>query len=114
MTSLILLSDVAEQDGPTKVVPLSVGERVSYWPSSFVDGGTDLAKTYIPAGTFAQEEVSVLGPAGTLFSYRSEVLHRGSRTTGETLSKIHDVCSLRRVGTTLDRPNRLARPCTRP
>src|ERR1700749_129869 len=32
MQSLILLSDVTEEDGPTKVVPLSVGEGVPYWP----------------------------------------------------------------------------------
>src|SRR5580693_8176007 len=53
MTSLILLSDVTEEDGPTKVVPLSVGKSVPFWPSSLVDGGTDLAKTYLPTGTFA-------------------------------------------------------------
>ncbi len=31
MLSWILLSDVGEEDGPTKVVPLSVGESVPYW-----------------------------------------------------------------------------------
>ena len=103
MTSLILLSDVAEEDGPTKVVPLSVGESVPYWPSSLVDGGTDLAKTYLPAGTFAEEEISVTGPAGTLFSYRPDILHRGSRMTGErsarfTMSAHYDVWGPRWTG----------------
>lgn len=109
MQSMILLSDVAEGDGPTRVVPLSVGENLPYWPGSLVDGGTDLAQTYLPAGTFAGEEVSVTGPAGTLFSYRPDVLHRGSRMTGERSEPIHHLRSLRRVGATLDRQSRLAR-----
>jgi hypothetical protein len=103
MTSLILLSDVAEEDGPTKVVPLSVGKSVPYWPSSLVDGGNDLAKTYLPAGTFAEEEISVTGPAGTLFSYRPDILHRGSRMTGQrsarfTMSAHYDVWGRRWTG----------------
>jgi Phytanoyl-CoA dioxygenase (PhyH) len=103
MTSLILLSDVTEDDGPTKVVPRSVGESVPYWPGSLVDGGHDLAKTYLPAGTFAEEEISVTGPAGTLFTYRPDVLHRGSRMTGErsarfTLSAHYDVWGRRWTG----------------
>ena len=32
---------------------------------------------------FAEDEVSMTGPAGTLFTFRSDVLHRGSRITGE-------------------------------
>ena len=103
MQSLILLSDVAEEDGPTRVVPLSVGESVPYWPSSLVDGGNDLAKTYLPAGAFAQEEVLVTGPAGTLFTYRPDVLHRGSRMTGRcsarfTVSAHYDVWAPRWTG----------------
>lgn len=103
MQSLILLSDVAEEDGPTRVVPLSVGESVPYWPSSLVDGGSNYAWTYLPAGTFAEEEISVTGPAGTLFSYRPDVLHRGSRVTGErsarfTVSAHYDVWAPRWTG----------------
>jgi Phytanoyl-CoA dioxygenase (PhyH) len=103
MQSLILLSDVTEEDGPTKVVPLAVGEGVAYWPDSLVHGGHNLAQTYLPAGTFAQEEISVTGPAGTLFSYRPDVLHRGSRMTGErsarfTVSAHYDVWAPRWTG----------------
>ena len=103
MQSLILLSDVTEEDGPTKVVPLSVGKSVPFWPTSLIDGGTDLAKTYLPAGTFAEEEISVTGSAGTLFCYRPDVLHRGSRMTGErsarfTLSAHYDVWGPRWTG----------------
>ena len=80
MLNWILLSDVGDEDGPTKVVPLPVGERVPYWP---VPGDHDITNDYIPSGMFAEEEVSMTGPAGTLFTFRSDVLHRGSRMTGE-------------------------------
>ena len=46
MLSWVLLSDVGDEDGPTKVVPLSVGERVAYWP---VPGDHDITN-YLPAG----------------------------------------------------------------
>ena len=79
MLSWILLSDVGDEDGPTKIVPLSVGESVPYWP---VPGHHDITN-HLPAGMFAEEEVSMTGPAGTLFAFRTDVLHRGSRMTGE-------------------------------
>ena len=77
MLTWILLSDVGDEDGPTKVVPLSAGERVPYWP---VPGHHDITN-YLPAGMFAEEEVAMTGPAGTLFAFRTDVLHRGSRMT---------------------------------
>ncbi len=80
MLNWILLSDVGDEDGPTKVVPLPVGERVPYWP---VPRDHDITNDYLPSGMFAEEEVSMTGPAGTLFTFRSDVLHRGSRMTGE-------------------------------
>ena len=73
----ILLSDVGEEDGPTKVVPLPVGERVPFWPTP---GDHDITN-HLAAGMFADEEVSMTGPAGTLFAFRTDVLHRGSRIT---------------------------------
>jgi hypothetical protein len=81
MLSFILLSDVGEEDGPTKVVPLSVGESVPYWPNALDGGANEYVSYYLPAGAFAEEEVSVTGSAGTLFSFRSDVLHRASRMT---------------------------------
>src|SRR5688500_11371834 len=65
MTSFILLSDVGEEDGPTKVVPLPICESVPYWPN------------LLPDGALADGEISVTGPAGTLFAYRTDILHRG-------------------------------------
>ena len=72
MLSWILLSDVGDEDGPTKIVPLSVGQSVPYWP---VPGHHDITN-YLPERMFAAEEVSMTGPAGTLFAFRSDVLHR--------------------------------------
>jgi RimJ/RimL family protein N-acetyltransferase len=80
MLSWILLSDVTEEDGPTKVVPLPAGDTVPYWP---VEGDHDITNEYLPMGAFADEEVSMTGPAGTLVTFRSDTLHRGSHMTGE-------------------------------
>ena len=80
MDCWILLSDVGEADGPTKVVPLSVGQSVPYWP---VPGDHDITNEYLPSGIFAEEEVSMTAPAGTLLVRRTDVLHRGSAMTGE-------------------------------
>lgn len=79
----ILLSDVGEEDGPTKTVPLPVGDEIPYWPSA----GHHYVTDYLPAGLFAEEEVSMTGPAGTLFILRTDVLHRGSAITGERSSR---------------------------
>ena len=108
MLSWILLSDVGDEDGPTKIVPLSVGQSVPYWP---VPGHHDITN-YLPAGMFADEEVSMTGPAGTLFAFRSDVLHRGSRMTGERSTRFalladYDVWGPR--WTALDRQGRLGR-----
>ena len=81
MTSFVLLSDVDEEDGPPKVVPLEAGETRPYWPTG---GDVDFAGgTGAAPGAFVGSEVSVTGPAGTLFTYRTDVLHRGSQITGE-------------------------------
>jgi hypothetical protein len=71
LTTFVLLSDVTDGDGPTKVIPLSEGTDVPYWPNA------------LPMGALTDREVSIVGPAGTLFAYRTDILHRGSRITGE-------------------------------
>ena len=70
LTSFILLSDVTVDDGPTKVVPRSIGDREPMIPA------------VVERGRFADDEVAVTGPAGTLFSYTTDVFHRGSTMTG--------------------------------
>jgi hypothetical protein len=81
MALFLLLSDVDEEDGPTKVVPLEAGAARPYWPHG---GDEDFAGgTGIEPGAFADDEVSVTGPAGTLFTFRTDILHRGSQITGD-------------------------------
>lgn len=81
MTSFVLLSDVDDEDGPTKVVPLGAGGTRPYWPKG---GDEDFAGgTGADPAAFAESEVSMTGPAGTLFTYRTDVVHRGSQITGE-------------------------------
>lgn len=75
MTSWILLSDVADEDGPTKVVPYDLGKDVPYWPN------------HLQKAEMFGVEVSATGPAGTLFSYRTDTLHRGSAVTGDCRSR---------------------------
>ena len=103
MTSWILLSDVGEEDGPTKIVPLPVGESVPYWPATLEGSGNDYVTNYLPVGAFADDEISVTGPAGTLFSFRTDMVHRGShmvvaRASRFTLLAHYDVWGPRWTG----------------
>jgi hypothetical protein len=52
MTSWILLSDIGEEDGPTKVVPLTIGESVPYWPNTLDGSANDYVTNYLPADAF--------------------------------------------------------------
>jgi hypothetical protein len=65
-TTFILLSDVTELDGPTKIVPVEYTKDLPLIP------------VRAPVGAFAEQEESVTGPAGSLMIYRTSVLHRGS------------------------------------
>ncbi len=66
MTCFILLSDVTELDGPTKVVALDQTHD------------TPMVPVRLAPGIFKDQEVSVTGPAGSIFIYRTDVIHRGS------------------------------------
>jgi hypothetical protein len=70
LTSFIFLSDVTEEDGPTRIVPYEKGKDVPFTP------------LYIEFGALADVEVPAVGPAGSLFIYRTDILHRGSDMTG--------------------------------
>lgn len=69
MTCFILLSDVTELDGPTRIVP---AEKTRNIP---------LGVTRLESGAFKDDEVAVTGPAGTILIYRTDVFHRGSDLT---------------------------------
>jgi hypothetical protein len=75
MTTFLLLSDVTEADGPTKVVPL---ERTRDVP---------LNPMIKAPGDFVEDEVSITGAAGTLFIYTTHVMHRGSNFTAPGRSR---------------------------
>jgi hypothetical protein len=66
MTTFILLSDVTELDGPTKLVPLEHGRDIPVHPAQQ------------PFGALVDKEVSAEAPAGSLLIYKTDVLHRGS------------------------------------
>lgn len=75
MTTFILLSDVTELDGPTKVVPREHTRDLPLVPME------------LPMGAFFDKEVAVTAPAGSLFIYKTDVLHRGSQFTAPGRSR---------------------------
>jgi hypothetical protein len=75
LTTFLLLSDVTEDDGPTKVVPRAIGDAVPFVPR-------ELAR-----GELVEHEVSIVGPAGSILLYTTDVVHRGSAMTGAGRSR---------------------------
>lgn len=69
MTTFILLSDVTELDGPTKLIPLEHSRDVPLIPNQ------------LPMGEMFDREVAATAPAGSLMIYKTDVLHRGSDFT---------------------------------
>ena len=66
LTTFIYLSDVTEEDGPTRIVPYPDGKAFPYTP------------LWLERGAHRELEVSAVGPAGSLLIYRSDILHRGN------------------------------------
>lgn len=83
LTTFILLSDVTLEDGPTHVVPYEAGRHVPYIPFEAEPRPFDPAAR----AEFARAETPITGPAGTLFIYRTDILHRGSQITGACHSR---------------------------
>lgn len=75
MTTFILLSDVSEVDGPTKLVPLQKTQHVP------------LGRMMAAKGEFLADEVAATGPAGSILIYKTDVFHRASGMTGEHSSR---------------------------
>ncbi|HLX89067.1 MAG TPA: phytanoyl-CoA dioxygenase family protein [Acidimicrobiales bacterium] len=88
LTSFIFLSDVTEEDGPTRIVPYPRQRHVPYTP------------LYLEFGAMADDEVAVTGPAGALFMYRSDILHRGSNMTGTHRARFSILADYQVRGTT--------------
>ena len=96
LTSFILLSDVTDVDAPTKVVPLEHSADVPMVPAEQTPGWP----FSMPAGTFADVEVAVTGPAGSLFIYRTDVFHRGSNFGAGGRSRFAVLADYQRRGPT--------------
>jgi Phytanoyl-CoA dioxygenase (PhyH) len=88
ITTFIFLSDVSEDDGPTRIVPYDAGRDVPYTP------------LYLPFGELAAAEVAATGPAGSLLVYRTDVLHRGSNLAGAARSRFSLLADYQARGTT--------------
>ncbi len=88
VTTFVFLSDVTEEDGPTRIVPYDDGKDVPYTP------------LYLEFGALADKEVAVVGPAGSLLLYRTDVLHRGSDLTGPLRSRFSLLADFQVRGTT--------------
>lgn len=88
LTTFLFLSDVTDDDGPTRIVPYEVGKHVPYTP------------LYMPFGSLADAEVACTGPAGSLLVYRTDILHRGSEMTGAGRSRFSILADFQVRGTT--------------
>jgi hypothetical protein len=88
LTTFIYLSDVTEEDGPTRLVPSDRGKDVPFTP------------LYIEFGALADCEVAAVGPAGSLLVYRTDILHRGSNLTGARSSRFSVLADYQVRGTT--------------
>jgi hypothetical protein len=75
LTTFLLLPDVGEGDGPTKVIPLDRSDDVPIVPA------------FQPKGALEDREQAVTGRAGSLLMYRTDVLHRGSAMTGDQTAR---------------------------
>jgi hypothetical protein len=88
LTTFIYLSDVTEDDGPTRIVPFDGGKDVPYTP------------LYLPFGSLANLEVRCTGPAGSLLVYRTDILHRGSDFAAPGRSRFSILADYQVRGTT--------------
>jgi len=88
MTTFIYLSDVTDGDGPTHIVPYDRGKDVPFTP------------LYIGRGEMADAEVPMVGAAGSLLIYRSDILHRGSNFTAVGHARFSILIDFQARGTT--------------
>jgi Phytanoyl-CoA dioxygenase (PhyH) len=75
LITFILLSDVTEHNGPTRVIPRQVGDDTPMIPHT------------LERGELVDHEVAITGPAGSIFLYTTDVIHRGSAMTGTDQSR---------------------------
>jgi len=105
LTTFVYLSDVTDDDAPTRIVPFEHGAHVPFTP------------LYLDFGALADAEIAATGPAGSLLLYRTDILHRGSNFTGAGRSRFSLLADYQARGTTWrgkmawpkDRPQRWAK-----
>ena len=95
LTTFVLLSDVTERDGPTKIVPLQLTADLPFEP---LEQDPSFSHS-VRRGAYADVEQSITGSAGALLLYRTDVLHRGSSMTGEGRSRFALLADFKRRGT---------------
>ncbi len=78
LTTFTLLSDVTEADAPTKIVPL---EHTAHLPLVLDRMHVNERFTVLSKGELVDVEVPVVGPAGSVLLYRTDVFHRASGFT---------------------------------
>jgi hypothetical protein len=84
LTTFTLLSDVTEADAPTRIVPLAATADLPM----VLDRSTMGERfTILPMGELFDVEVPVVGPAGSVLLYRTDVFHRASGFTGPGRSR---------------------------
>jgi hypothetical protein len=86
MTTILLLSDVTEQDGPTRLVPTQH------------TGDLPLIPKQQPMGALCDREVAATGPAGSLLIWKTDVLHRGSDFGAPGRSRFVMLCDFTQRG----------------
>jgi hypothetical protein len=84
VTTFMLLSDVDIDDGPTAVVPLRYSRDLSLIPE---DRDSKFGMAASNDAPLRDVEVPVVGPAGTLFMYRTDIYHRATAMRGEKRSR---------------------------
>jgi hypothetical protein len=88
LTTFVFLSDVTDEDGPTRIIPYEAGRDIPFTP------------LYIEFGALADAEVAATGRAGSLLMYRTDILHRGSNFTGVGRSRFSLLADYQARGTT--------------
>ena len=86
LTTILLLSDVSEADGPTHAVPLEHGRHLPMTPM------------ILQPGELTEHEVPLTGPAGTLILYQTHVFHRGTDFTAPDASRFIMMTDFKRRG----------------
>ena len=75
LTCFMFLSDVTLDDGPTMIVPRTLGDAVPMIPYN------------LQAGEFRDGEVAITAPSGSILLFTTDVIHRGSAMTGDNRSR---------------------------